>query len=443
MKIIEQFESAVRSYCRSFPATFARAHGATMIDDRGRRYFDFFAGAGALNYGHNHPVLKQRLLDYLAGDHIVHALDMATEAKIEFLDAFDRRILRPRDLHYKVMFPGPTGTNAVEAALKLARKVTGRSDIVSFTNAFHGMTLGSLAVTGNASKRAAAGVPLGNVIRAPFDGYFGDDVNTLEHLELLLSDRSSGVMKPAAFLVETVQAEGGVNVARASWLRGLAALARKCQALLIVDDIQVGCGRTGPYFSFDEFGLVPDVVCLSKSLSGYGLPMAITLLRPELDVWKPGEHNGTFRGFNPAFVPATAALDEFWADDRLTNEIAHKSELARTRLQQIAARCDAEVRGRGLVLGMACSDKRLPPQISREAFELGLIIETAGAEDQVVKLLPPLTIELRDLIAGLDLLDEAVARAARVVEGMPPEPGAPPEHARRHERPSDSDLDVS
>lgn len=443
MKSIERFESEVRSYSRSFPTKFARAQGATLIDDRGRRYLDFFAGAGALNYGHNHPVLKEKLLAYLAGDNIVHSLDMATEAKCEFLDTLDRRILRPRDLSYKVMFPGPTGTNAVEAALKLARKVTGRSDVVSFTNAFHGMTLGSLATTGNAAKRSAAGVPLGNVIRAPYDGYFGDSVETLEHLEVLLSDRSSGVMKPAAFLVETVQAEGGINVPRATWLRGLATLARKCEALLIIDDIQVGCGRTGAFFSFEEIGLVPDVVCLSKSLSGYGLPMAITMMRPELDVWEPGEHNGTFRGHNPAFVTATAALEEFWSDDRLSGEVAHKSAVARTRLELIAARCNAEVRGRGLILGMACGDKRLAQRISHEAFELGLVIETAGADNQVIKLLPPLTIEPDELTAGLDLLAEAVVRALAVE----PDPERPNTSARasraRGTRLTDSDLDVS
>jgi diaminobutyrate-2-oxoglutarate transaminase len=410
MQIINRLESEVRTYCRSFPTVFARATGSWMEDKAGRRYLDFFAGAGALNYGHNHPALKEALLAYIAGDGITHSLDMATEAKCRFLEAFDRRVLRPRDLAYKVMFPGPTGTNAVEAALKLARKATARTQIVSFTNAFHGMTLGSLAVTGNAGKRHAAGVPLGHVVRAPYDGY-GDGINTLSHLEALFADRSSGFDAPAAFLVETIQAEGGVNVASAAWLRELAALARALGALLIVDDIQVGCGRTGGFFSFEDVGITPDVICLSKSLSGYGLPLAVTLLRPDLDIWRPGEHNGTFRGHNPAFVTATTALETFWADDKLSAAIDEKSAIARARLTKLAARCDAEVRGRGLILGMACANAELAKQISKQAFARGLIIETAGAEDQVVKLLPPLTIKVEELVEGLDRLEQAADAA--------------------------------
>jgi diaminobutyrate-2-oxoglutarate transaminase len=417
--IIQRLESEVRSYSRAFPTVFSRAEGAHLYDTSGRRYLDFFAGAGALNYGHNPPVLVRELIAYLTGGNVVHSLDMATEAKCRFLAAFEQRVLRPRDLRYKLMFPGPTGTNAVEAALKLARKVTGRTQIVSFTNAFHGMTLGSLAATGNAAKRSAAGVPLNHVTRAPFDGYFGPDVDTLAHLEALIADGSSGVEAPAAFLLETVQAEGGINVASAAWLRGLAALAKSSGALLIVDDIQVGCGRTGAFFSFEEADIVPDVVCLSKSLSAFGLPFAVTLLRPELDVWKPGEHNGTFRGNNLAFVTAAAALDHFWADDHLADEIEHKAAIARSRLERIAAeRGDAEVRGRGLILGLALNDASIAKRAARRAFDLGLVIETAGADDQVIKLLPPLTIATDELVRGLDLLEEAIASVRPTRHGL-------------------------
>jgi diaminobutyrate-2-oxoglutarate transaminase len=414
MKTIERLESEVRTYCRAFPAVFTRACGVWLEDRSGRRYLDFFAGAGALNYGHNNPVLKQALISYLQSDGITHSLDMATEAKIQFLDTFERRVLRPRDLPYKVMFPGPTGTNAVEAALKLARKVTGRPQVVSFTNAFHGMTLGSLAVTGNASKRAGAGVPLTNVVRAPYDGYLGNHGNSIDYLQSLFADRSSGFDAPAAFLLETVQAEGGVNVASAAWLRDLAALARTLGALLIVDDVQVGCGRTGRFFSFEEAGVVPDIVCLSKSLSGFGLPLAVTLMRPEHDVWQPGEHNGTFRGHNPAFVTAAASLEHYWSDASLSKATEDKSLVARRRLEQIARACNAQVRGRGMILGMACADRTLPARISAHAFAHGLIIETAGSEDQVLKLLPPLTITADELTEGLDRLELAVGLALDV-----------------------------
>jgi diaminobutyrate-2-oxoglutarate transaminase len=411
MEIIERLESEVRSYCRSFPTVFTRAEGTRMYDRDGREYLDFFAGAGALNYGHNHPALRERLIEYLMGSGIAHALDMATEAKCALFEAFDSRVLRPRDLHYKLMFPGPTGTNAVEAALKLARKVTGRTHVVSFTNAFHGMTLGALSATGNAGKRAAGGVPLSHVLRAPYDGYLGPDINTLAQLEAMLSDRSSGIEAPAAFLVETVQGEGGINVATDRWLRGLADLARRHRALLIVDDIQVGCGRTGGFFSFEQAGIVPDVVCLSKSLSGFGLPLSLVLLRPNLDVWQPGEHNGTFRGNNLAFVTATAALELFWSDDHLSDEIASKAQIARTRLARIAEAHGGTVRGRGLIQGLAFEDSSIAQRASRIAFDHGLVIETAGAESQVLKLLPPLTITCDELERGLDIIEQAVAAA--------------------------------
>jgi len=316
MEIFDRLESEVRSYCRSFPTVFTTAQGHLLRDEQGREFIDFFAGAGALNYGHNHPALKARLLDHIAGDRITHSLDMATEAKREFLETLHRVILAPRRLPHKVMFPGPTGTNAVEAALKIARLVTGRTNVIAFTNAYHGMTLGALAVTGNAGKREGAGVTLGNVARMPFHGYMGSDLDTIDLLEQYLADGSSGMDPPAALILETVQAEGGVNVASIPWLRRLGKLLDRHGILLIVDDIQVGCGRTGSFFSFEAAELEPDIICLSKSLSGYGLPFAITLLKPELDQWEPGKHNGTFRGHNLAFVTATAALETFWTKPR-------------------------------------------------------------------------------------------------------------------------------
>ena len=408
--IINRLESEVRGYVRNFPCVFTHAREARMTDEDGREYIDFFAGAGVMNYGHNHPDIKRALLDYLSEDRIVHSLDMATEAKARFLERFEEVILKPRGMDYRVQFPGPTGTNAVEAALKLARKVTGRERVISFTNAFHGMTLGSLAVTGNSFKRAGAGVPLSHVSMMPFDSYLDEGKDqSLALLEALLGDEGSGVDKPAAAIIETVQAEGGVNVARMEWLKELAAVLKRHDVLLIVDDIQVGCGRTGPFFSFEPAGIKPDIICLSKSLSGFGLPLAVTLMRPELDQWAPGEHNGTFRGHNPAFVTATAAL-EFWTDDTLERETARKAGLIEQRLSALIKRIpvQAVLRGRGLIQGIEFADAELAAQCSQEAFERGLIIETAGVDDQVLKLLPPLMIPDADLERGLQIIEEAV-----------------------------------
>ena len=353
------------------------------------------------------PELKDALVRYLDADGVVHALDMATAAKRSFLERFESSVLTPHGYDYKVQFCGPTGTNAVEAALKLARKVTGRRNVVFFTNAFHGMTLGSLAVTGNARKRGGAAVPLDHSTSMPFDGYLGEDVDTLNLFERLLSDTSSGVDKPAAVILETVQAEGGVNVARFEWLARLQELCRAHDVLVIVDDIQVGIGRTGPFFSFSPVPLDPDLVVLSKSLSGMGLPMAVVLLKRELDQWTPGEHNGTFRGFNPGFVTAEKALEVFWQDDALAKEVERKGAMVEARLSALAKRHggpDAVVRGRGLVQGLA-----LPPgvasNVSRAAFDHGLIIETAGRQDEVLKALPALTIPDAILEEGLSILE--------------------------------------
>jgi diaminobutyrate-2-oxoglutarate transaminase len=330
---------------------------------------------------------------------------------MRFLERFEEVILKPRGMDYKIQFPGPTGTNSVEAALKLARKVTGRTNVVAFTDGFHGMTLGSLAITGNAGKRAGAGVPLHDATSMPFDGYLGEDVDTIGVLESYLDDTSSGLDKPAAVIVETVQAEGGVNVSHFDWLRRLADLLKKHGVLLIVDDIQVGCGRTGPFFSFEPAGIQPDIICLSKSLSGYGLPFAIDLVKPEHDIWEPGEHNGTFRGHNPAFVTAAEALS-YWEDDALTQEVEKKAVIAFERLEEIAAAhpdAGLSVRGRGLIQGLVFPDGEVADDVSAECFRNGLVVETAGRGGEVLKLLPPLTITEEALREGLDIIAAAVS----------------------------------
>jgi diaminobutyrate-2-oxoglutarate transaminase len=397
---------------------FNRGLGSHVWDESGREYLDFFAGAGALNYGHNHPGIKSALLEYLAGDSIIHSLDMYTTAKADFLRAFDEGILKPRGLDYKVQFPGPAGNNAVEAALKLARKYTGRETIVSFTNAFHGMTLGALAVTGNSMKRSGAGIPLAHGAPMPYDQFLDGRIPDFMLFERMLTDNGSGLDAPAAVIVETVQGEGGINVGSFEWLHGLSELCKRHDMLLIVDDIQMGCGRTGPFFSFEPAGITPDIVCMSKSLSGIGLPFAVTLFKRGLDVWDPGEHNGTFRGFNPAFVTATAALG-LWPDDHMEKQTLAKGEQVERRLTEIAdehADLGASVRGRGLAWGLAFDDPEVTDAVCEAAFADGLLVETAGALGEVTKLMPPLTVTEDELESGLGILARAV-RTARLATG--------------------------
>lgn len=424
MKIFEELESEVRSYARNFPRVFHRATGEYLYDMDGTESLDFLAGAGTLNYGHNNPVFKQALLEYIESDGIVHGLDLHTLAKQRFLETLKTKILAPRGLDYQVQFTGPTGTNAVEAALKLARNVTGRHNIIAFTNGFHGVTLGSLAATGNSHHRGAAGIALGGISRMPYDGYLGDGFDTTAYLDKALSDASSGVDKPAAAIVETVQGEGGINAASFDWLRSLREVCHRHDMLLIIDDIQAGCGRTGTFFSFEPVGIKPDIVTMSKSLSGYGLPMAVVMMRTELDQWKPGEHNGTFRGNNLAFITARAAIEHYWSDDEFSKSVVRKGQVISERLDRFAEQYgdgNFNTRGRGMFQGFNCVSGSLASDISRRAFRKGLMIETSGAEDQVVKLLCPLTISDAALNKGLDLIEESISEACEHFKRIPRE----------------------
>ncbi len=409
LEIFNRRESEARSYCRSFETVFTKASGAELTGADGTTYIDFLAGCSSLNYGHNDPDMKEALVEHIAGDGIAHGLDMYTTEKARFLKAYEENILEPRGMDYKVMMTGPTGTNAVEAAMKLARKVTGRRNIVAFTNGFHGMTMGALSLTGNAGKRAGAGCgSLCGVTRMPFDGAFGDDMDTLKQMEMMFDNPSSGIDAPAAFIFEPVQGEGGLNAASDEWMQGVARLAKKLGALLIVDDIQSGCGRTGTYFAFESAGIEPDMITQAKSLSGFGLPFAALLIKREHDIWKPAEHNGTFRGNTHAFVTGRVALEKFWADDTFQNEVQHKSAILTAGLQAVADLVpDARLKGRGMMQGVDVGSGETAEAICARAFEKGLVIETSGADDEVVKVLAPLTIPEDTLRKGLDILLEA------------------------------------
>ncbi len=407
-EIFERRESAVRSYCRSFPTEFVRAKMSRMYDAEGRAYLDFFNGAGALNYGHNNDYIKARILEYLEKDGISHALDMYTGAKADFLRTFEEKALLPRKLDYRVMFCGPTGTNAVEAALKLARKATGRTGVFALTGAFHGMTLGALSVTSGAYHRQGAHVPLPFTTFVPHPNSVGFD--TIPYYEYLMTDEYSGVDKPAAIIVETTQAEGGIHVAPTAWLQELRRLCDRQGVLLIVDDIQVGCGRTGPFFSFERAGIVPDMVVLSKSISGYGLPMSLLLIKPEWDQFLPAEHNGTFRGNQLAFVGAKAAL-EYREQDGLEEQTKEKAALIadyiRTRLLPMDERLTT--RGIGLIQGVDFSGVgEICGDVQRACYDRGLIIERCGPRDCVLKLMPALTITKEELTEGLEIIEDAM-----------------------------------
>lgn len=409
--IFEQYESNVRSYCRHYPTVFKSAKGSVITDEAGQEYIDFFCGAGALNYGHNNPYIKEKLIEYLESDGIMHCLDMYAVAKREFIEYFEENILKPRGLDYKIQFPAPTGTNAVEAALKLARKVKGRPGIFALMGGFHGMTLGSLSLTTDADSRKGAGVVLHDVTHVPAP-YMFPELDTIKYIETLLTDDHSGVAKPAAIVLEPVQIDGGVYPFEPEYLQRLRKLCDDYDILLIADDIQAGSNRTGWFFSFERAGIVPDIVTISKSIGGYGLPFALTLIKPELDVWAPGEHNGTFRGNQLSMVAAKAGL-EFMLKEDIPGKVRAKQPIVEKFLKEEILPLDSrlEVRGIGLLWGIDFNNipgEPLAGKVVHECFARGLIAECAGRRNNVLKLMPPLVIEEDQLRAGLAILKEAV-----------------------------------
>jgi diaminobutyrate-2-oxoglutarate transaminase len=413
----ERLESNVRRYCRTFPAVFAKATGPFLYSESGEEYIDFFAGAGTLNFGHNNPAIKQRILDYLAADGIVHALDLYTPAKRTFLERFEQLILKPRGLDFKLQFCGPSGTEAVEAALKLARKIKGRSGIFSFMGAYHGLSLGSVAVTGGRKYRSGSFPGVSGVTFMPFPFGFMASIDSIGYIETVLNDPCSGIDKPAAIVVECVQAEGGVCIAPLDWLKKLRSLCDRHDILLICDEIQVGNHRTGPYFSFEAAGIVPDLVVMSKAIGGIGSPMSLLMFQRQHDIWEPGDHAGTFRGNQLALVGATAAL-EYAREARLEEMVREREAfvdgLLRRELASFGDRL--AIRGRGLIWGVDLSGfpEQSASKVSRLCFENHLVIETAGRNGTVLKLLPPLNIDLNVLERGCRILVEAIRSVGRL-----------------------------
>ena len=407
--VFEKNESEVRSYCRKYPVIFDKGLNSELYSVDGRRYIDFLAVAGSMNYGHNNPEIKDEILTYLQDDHVINMMDMYTSAKEEFLSTFSSKILEPRGLNYKVMCCGPTGTNAVAAAIKLARKNTKRTEVLAFGGGFHGMTLGSLALTTDKVSREGASLPLTNVTHIPYEGTQG--IDSIAYLKWVLTDDHSGVDKPAAIILETVQAEGGINVASVEWLKEVYQICKDNDIIMIVDDIQVGNGRTGTFFTFERAGIKPDMVVLSKSISGFGMPMAILLIRPDLDIFRPAEHNGTFRGNQLSFVGATAGIN-YYVEHSMDKEVQRKAKMISDFLESeiIPLNKNLSYRGIGFIWGIDFNaiDSTLALKVVHKAFDNGLIMEVAGRKDGVLKIMPPLTIQDDILNEGLNVMKESI-----------------------------------
>ncbi|MCX4515246.1 diaminobutyrate--2-oxoglutarate transaminase family protein [Streptomyces sp. NBC_01619] len=419
-------ESAARTYARSLPIVPVRARGLTIEGADGRRYLDCLSGAGTLALGHNHPVVLEAIKKVLASGAPLHVLDLATPVKDAFTTELFATLPRPLADSARIQFCGPAGTDAVEAALKLVRTATGRTGLLAFTGAYHGMTAGALGASGGATDVRVTRLPYPQNYRCPF-GIGGERGAELaaRWTENLLDDPKGGVPAPAGMILEPVQGEGGVIPAPDAWLRRMREITAARSIPLIADEVQTGVGRTGAFWAVEHSGIVPDVMVLSKAIGG-SLPLAVIVYRSDLDTWQPGAHAGTFRG-NQLAMAAGAATLAFVRENRLAERAATLGARMLGRLQGLAAthRCIGDVRGRGLMIGVELvdpdsddpnaaappADPSLAAAVQQECLRRGLIVELGGRHAGVVRLLPPLTLTDEQANAVLDRFADALEAA--------------------------------
>jgi diaminobutyrate-2-oxoglutarate transaminase len=400
-------ESNVNAYGKPFGKQMVRARNEYYFTADGEAYFDLFSSAGVANFGHNNPTIKARLMDYLQQDGPVHSLDFFTSAKADFIRLFEATILPERYRgYYHYYFSPPAGTLAIEAAIKYARNATGRREMACFTNSFHGLSFNALSLTGNATKRKSAYTDLASVLRLPYEHYLGKDVDTIAVYEKLLNDESSGYGLPAAVIFETIQAEGGVQTCSAAWYERLLALCARKGILTIADEIQVGCGRAGGFFSFQALSdHYPDIICLAKSLSGFGLPMSLVLVKKEHDTLKPGENSGTFRG-NTLAVQSACFMLETFTSDVFRQQLSGNEQILRSAMAEISDRCP--VLGRHMIHGIELENTGIAKRVLEQLRQERILVEQCGGQSNVIKIMPPLT-------SGTDNLQQALESVVRVV----------------------------
>ncbi|MGW1759172.1 diaminobutyrate--2-oxoglutarate transaminase family protein [Streptomyces mirabilis] len=422
-------ESAARTYARALPIVPVRARGLTIEGADGRRYLDCLSGAGTLALGHNHPVVLEAIRKVLDSGAPLHVLDLATPVKDAFTTELFGTLPPEFAARARVQFCGPAGTDAVEAAFKLVRAATGRTGMLAFTGAYHGMTAGALEASGGATEVRVARLPYPQDYRCPF-GIGGERGAELaaRWTESLLDDTKSGVPRPAGMILEPVQGEGGVIPAPDDWMRRMREITAARSIPLIADEVQTGVGRTGTFWAVEHSGITPDVMVLSKAIGG-SLPLAVVVYRDDLDVWQPGAHAGTFRGNQLAMAAGTATL-AYVRENGLAERAATLGSHMLTQLRGLAEEfpCIGDVRGRGLMIGVELVDPETAPDtttddprpaapelaaaVQRECLRRGLIVELGGRRASVVRLLPPLTISDEQATAVLDRLADAVAAVA-------------------------------
>jgi diaminobutyrate-2-oxoglutarate transaminase len=409
MNILERYESVSQNYVRNSRIAFDGARGSELFDENGNRYIDFHSGGSSLSHGHNNAEVRDALIRYLSANRVMQTCDKTSVAKREFVERFVKTVLQPCDMGYRILFTDPAGGTAAELALRLSRPHKNRTNIIAFTNASHGLADGSLSVMSKHLSRHQSPGQRSNTVFMPYCGYFGEGTDTVAYLRRYLEDSASGLDLPAAAIVETTQVHGGVHVASAEWLTSLERLCREFEILLIVDESHTGFGRVGPFFSFQDAGLKPDMVVAPNAIAG-GLPMSMLLVRPELDFWRPGEQVGSFQGDSLAFVAATELLKQ-WSDER-QREVALRSAILAEELSGVVARFrnrKIAVRGTGMIWGLDFGRPGSAAVVSAWALERGLVVEPARLRDEVLLVLPPVMIDEAILREGLARLTQVVS----------------------------------
>ena len=435
----DEMESNVRSYPRKLPLAIAKAQGCWVTDVEGNEYLDCLAGAGTLALGHNHPAIIKSIQDTLASGLPLHTLDITTPLKDAFSEALLAHFPGGKD-EYRLQFCGPTGADATEAAVKLAKTFTGRGNVISFSGGYHGMTQGSLALTGNLGAKNAVpnlmpGVqflPYPHEYRCPLGlgGEAGVDALTY-YFENFIEDVESGVVKPAAVILEAIQGEGGVVVGPTKWLRKIREVTEKHGILMIADEVQAGFCRSGKMFAFQHAGIEPDIVVMSKAVGG-SLPLSVLAIKKKFDAWQPAGHTGTFRGNQLAMATGYASLRIMREQDLAGNAQA-RGDFIRSELNRLAQEfpCIGNVRGRGLMIGIEIVDERRPAdrmgslpadavlaaEIQKACFNNKLLLERGGRNGTVVRLLAPLIITQQECEELIKRFRQSVADALESARG--------------------------
>lgn len=431
----DKTESNARTYPRKFPVSLRKAKGSWVVDVEGNKYLDFLCGAGTLVLGHNDDEVNHAMVEMLESDAPLHTLDLTTPVKDEFVETLFSLLPEGLKGRAKVQFCSPSGTDATDAAIKLCKTATGRESVIAFHGAFHGMGHGALALTGN----LAAKSPISNLMPGvqfmpypyPYRDWFGlkGEAGTdacCSYFERMLKDSESGVPLPAAVILEAIQGEGGAIPAPRKFLQTVRRVTKELGIPMICDEIQCGMGRSGDFFAFQDAGIAPDIILLSKGIGG-SLPLSVVVYDEKLDTWKPGAHTGTFRGDQLAMKAGTIVMKRVSTPDFLAS-VREKGNFILKRMNELKAKYPiiGDVRGRGLMLGIEFVDPNgkkdqmgvpLPSgetaaRIQHVAFENHLIMERGGRGGSTMRCLCALNVTESEITTMLDIFEHAVEKVS-------------------------------